>query len=603
MTAFSTDEREWQRLALGAAGALLGYARHTQRGDLPHVTGLRVQRDTEHVFMDAATRRNLELTETLRGEPSPTLMSVMDATATAMGRRFLRHALHHPLTDRGVLAARHDAVARLAGRHDIHELLRSCADIERIAARVALGSARPRDLAALRDSLALLPRLDGMLTPTGSPRLLALGDALRLCDPSVHALLCAALEIEPAPQLRDGGVIRAGFNAGLDELRAIQSGSSAFLVELETRERARTGIANLRVEYNRVHGFYIEVSKSNADRVPDDYRRRQTVKNAERYITPELKEFENKALSANDRALARERALFEKLIADIAVGVPAWLRAAAAVAELDTLCAFAVKALSGAWCAPEFTDHELLEIEGGRHPVVEQQVDTFISNDVRLSRRRRLLVITGPNMGGKSTLMRQTALIVLLAHAGSFVPARRAVIGPVDQIFTRIGAADDLAGGRSTFMVEMTEAAAILANATERSLVLVDEIGRGTSTFDGLSLAWAIARSLVKDIRAWTLFATHYFELTRLAEEFSEVANVHLDAVEHKDRIVFLHALEEGPANQSYGLQVAALAGVPRRVVQQAQRRPLGPLGHGRRRGGSHRRGHGCWCRRRRCRR
>jgi DNA mismatch repair protein MutS len=371
--------------------------------------------------------------------------------------------------------------------------------------------------------------------------------------------------------IREGGVINDGFDPELDELREIQNNCGQFLIALEARERARTGIANLKVEYNRVHGFYIEVSNANAQKVPEDYRRRQTLKNAERYITPELKTFEDKALSAQDRALAREKFLYEKLLDDLAPSLAILQRLASALAELDALCTLAERAATLGYSAPEFTEENEIQIEAGRHPVVEKQIDEFIANDTRLDAQRRLLLITGPNMGGKSTYMRQTALIALLACVGSFVPAKRAVIGPIDQIFTRIGASDDLAGGHSTFMVEMTEAANILHNATNTSLVLMDEIGRGTSTFDGMALAVAIARHLVEASRSFALFATHYFELTRLAEEYPEVANVHLDAVEHKDKIVFLHAVEDGPASQSYGIQVAQLAGVPVAVVRAAR--------------------------------
>ena len=565
-------------LAIGAAGALIAYARHTQQGSLPHVTGLAVERGSEYVLLDAATRGNLELTETLRGEPAPTLLSTLDTTVTSGGRRFLRHALHHPLRDRRILALRHDTVAKLMDRGSqpphagLQASMRAMADIERITARIALFTARPRDLAGLRDGLAALPQLQALARPLDSPRLAALCAALD-ADAAVNDLLQRSIQPEPAAVLRDGGVIRDGFDAELDELRSLQTNHGDFLLALEARERERTGIANLKVEYNRVHGFYIEVTHANTGKVPDDYRRRQTLKNAERYITPELKAFEDKALSANERALAREKFLYEELLRTLQPQVPAFQRIAAAVAELDVLCAFAGNAERLNLIAPEFSDYDFIDIQAGRHMVVEQQVDNFIANDVKLSRERQMLVITGPNMGGKSTLMRQTALIVLLAHIGSFVPAARAIIGPIDRIFTRIGSSDDLAGGRSTFMVEMTEAANILHNATPQSLVLVDEIGRGTSTFDGLSLAYAIARHLVEKKRCYTLFATHYFELTRLAEEFSSVVNVHLDAVEHKDHIVFLHRLEEGPASQSYGLQVAQLAGVPRGVIQMARRR------------------------------
>ena len=565
-------------LAIGAAGALIGYARHTQQGNLPHVTGLTVERGSEYVLLDTATRGNLELTETLRGEPAPTLLSTLDVTVTSGGRRWLRHALHHPLRDRRVLALRHDAVEKLLDsgsqplHAELHALMRPMADIERIATRVALSTARPRDLAGLRDGLGVLPRLQATVRSLASPRLAELAAGLH-ADAAIGELLQRAIQPEPAAVLRDGGVIRDGYDAELDELRDLQTNHGGFLLALEARERERTGVANLKVEYNRVHGFYIEVTNANAGRVPDDYRRRQTLKNAERYITPELRAFEDKALSANERALAREKILYEELLRALQPHVPALQRNAAAVAELDVLCAFAGNAERLNLAVPEFSDHDVIDIEAGRHIVVEQQVANFIANDVKLARERQMLIITGPNMGGKSTLMRQTALIVLLAHVGSFVPAGRAVIGPIDRVFTRIGSSDDLAGGRSTFMVEMTEAANILHNATEHSLVLVDEIGRGTSTFDGLSLAYAIARYLVEKKRCYTLFATHYFELTRLAEEIKTVANVHLDAIEHKDHIVFLHRLEEGPASQSYGLQVAQLAGVPRGVIQMARRR------------------------------
>ena len=560
--------------ALGAAGALLHYARSTQGGDLAHVRALAVEHGEDLVILDPATRRNLELTETLRGEPSPTLLSVLDTCAGSMGSRLLRHWLHHPLRDHEALRARLGAVEALRGSAGIalRDTLRGVVDLERVTARVALATARPRDLSGLRDTLAALPALAGAAAAAPAPRLVALAGAL-VVAPEVHARLAAAVRETPATSLRDGGVIADGFDAELDELRAIQTDSGAFLLALEARERERTGIATLKVEYNRVHGFFIEVTHANATKVPDDYRRRQTLRNAERYITPELKAFEDKALSAQDRALAREKLLFEELLAFLAPHVPALQAAAAALAELDVLAAFAERTDALGLVAPELTDEDRLEIDAGRHPVVEAQVESFVPNDLRLGPERRLLLVTGPNMGGKSTYMRQAALIALLAHVGCFVPARAARIGPLDRIFTRIGAADDLARGRSTFMVEMTEAAAILHGATERSLVLMDEIGRGTSTFDGLALAWAIARHLVERNRAFTLFATHYFELTALAADYRTVANVHLDAVEHKDRIVFLHAVEEGPASRSYGLQVAQLAGVPGAVIRSARRK------------------------------
>ncbi|MDR1662164.1 MAG: DNA mismatch repair protein MutS [Azoarcus sp.] len=566
-------------VALGAAGALHDYACATQRQNLAHVTALVVERDSEYLRLDAATRRNLELTETLRGEPAPTLISLLDACITSMGSRWLRHAIHHPLRSPLIPAARHCAVAALLdsvdGRNradDLRALLAGVADVERITARVALKSARPRDLSALRESLAQLPALIPALQGTPAGLLDELAADLDLF-PEPHELLTRTIAAEPAAQVRDGGVIAEGFDAELDELRDIQNHCGDFLLELEERERARSGIASLRVEYNKVHGFYIEVSHTNTARVPDDYRRRQTLKNAERYITPELKAFEDKALSAQERALAREKMLYETVLDGLAPHIPAFQRAARALAAADALAAFAEAARRYDYAAPAFSSQPGIRITGGRHPVVERQIDHFIQNDARLAPTRRMLLITGPNMGGKSTFMRQVALIALLAHIGSFVPAREAAIGPLDAIYTRIGASDDLASGRSTFMVEMTEAAAILHGATDQSLVLMDEIGRGTSTFDGLALAFAIARHLLEKNRSLSLFATHYFELTRLDAEYPECANVHLDAIEHKHRIVFLHALEDGPASQSYGIEVASLAGIPASVIREARRR------------------------------
>ncbi len=557
--------------AIGACGALLDYARKTQGQALAHVASVSAERAGEYVRMDAATRRNLEITETLRGEPSPTLFSLMDGCASGMGSRLLRHWLHHPLRDRTLVGARHEAVAALAGAAtEVHGVLRRFSDVERIASRVALKNARPRDLSSLRDSLALLPELSTQ-TPSGTALLASLAADLARPDECL-SLLTQAIAPEPSARVMDGGVIADGYSAALDELRKLQSNAGEFLVELEARERARTGIANLKVEYNRVHGFYIEVTNSQTEKVPDDYRRRQTLKNAERYITPELKAFEDKALSAKDRALALEKSLYEALLEALGTHVAQLQRIARALAQLDVLACFALLAARHGWCRPQFVAETLVEFEAGRHPVVEAQVEHFIPNDTRLSPARQLLLITGPNMGGKSTYMRQVALITLLAHVGSFVPAKSARLGPIDQIFTRIGAADDLAGGRSTFMVEMTESANILHNATAQSLVLMDEVGRGTSTFDGLALAWAIARHLLERNRALSLFATHYFEMTRISLEYKEAANVHLDAVEHKDTIVFLHAVEEGPASQSYGLQVAALAGVPKTVIRTARK-------------------------------
>ncbi|MEM5274178.1 DNA mismatch repair protein MutS [Cupriavidus taiwanensis] len=564
--------------ALGAAGALLNYAATTQGQSLRHVQGVKVERESEYVGLDSATRRNLELTETLRGGESPTLFSLLDTCCTAMGSRALRHWLHHPLRDPAVPQARQQAIGVLIdqGTDALRTALRRLADVERITSRLALLNARPRDLSSLRDTLRALPEVQACLQDDqGSLLLVQTLQDLAVPQDCLDLLVRAVAE-EPATVVRDGGVIARGFDAELDELRDISENCGQFLIDLEARERARTGIANLRVEFNRVHGFYIEVTNGQADKVPDDYRRRQTLKNAERYITPELKAFEDKALSAQDRALAREKQLYDGLLQALLPHIGELQRVAAALARLDVLAALAERAQTLDWSAPERVAENVVDIVQGRHPVVEGQLAAesvaFIANDCQLNEARKLLLITGPNMGGKSTFMRQTALIVLLACVGAHVPARRAVIGPIDRIFTRIGAADDLAGGRSTFMVEMTEAAGILHHATPASLVLMDEIGRGTSTFDGLALAWAIARHLLSHNRSHTLFATHYFELTQLPQEFPQAANVHLSAVEHGDGIVFLHAVQDGPASQSYGLQVAQLAGVPQPVIRAARK-------------------------------
>ncbi len=557
---------------LAAAGALLGYAKLTQGQAITHVRGIRVYTAENFVRMDAATRRNLEITQTLRGEPAPTLLSLLDTCACNMGSRLLHHWLHHPLRDRTLLQARHDAVDKLSSTYtETQKKIKSYVDVERISARIALRSARPRDLSGLRDTLVQLPALQEVLKNNPSPLVAELASSI-VPEQSLVTLLQSSLRAEPATVLRDGGVIADGLDVELDELRGIQTNCGDFLLELETRERSRSGIATLKVEYNRVHGFYIEVSLAQTTKVPDDYRRRQTLKNAERYITPELKAFEDKALSANERALAREKYLYEQLLDQLAPFISQLQRIAAAIAELDVLATFAERASALNLAAPIFSKEAIINIRNGRHPVVEAQVEQFIANDTSLHDKRQLLLITGPNMGGKSTYMRQVALITLLAHCGSFVPAEEAVLGEVDQIFTRIGSSDDLASGRSTFMVEMTEAANILRNATEKSLVLVDEIGRGTSTFDGLALAHAIARHLLEVNRSFTLFATHYFELTRLSEQFTQLANVHLKAIEHQHSIVFLHSVDEGAASQSYGLQVASLAGVPNEVIKDARK-------------------------------
>ncbi len=563
-------------VGLEAAGALLGYAKLTQGQSIAHVRGMQVYHADQYVRMDAATRRNLEITQTLRGEPAPTLLSLLDTCATNMGSRLLSHWLHHPLRDRTMLNARLAAVAQLNELHSkVHEQLKPCVDVERITARVALRSARPRDLSGLRDTLAQLPQLHAVLASSDAALINELGDVLS-ADQTLVELLQRTIKPEPSTLLRDGGVIADGFDTELDEFRGIQNNCGDFLLAMETRERERTGIANLKVEYNRVHGFYIEVSIAQSDKVPDDYRRRQTLKNAERYITPELKTFEQKALSADIQALTREKLLYEQLLDQLAPYIPQLQFIAAAMAGLDVLATFAERAVTLDFSAPRFVNDAQISIKQGRHPVVEQQLKDqsgqFTPNDTALNDARKMLLITGPNMGGKSTYMRQVALSALLAHVGCFVPAQEAVLGEIDQIFTRIGASDDLASGRSTFMVEMTEAANILHNATDKSLVLVDEIGRGTSTFDGLALAYAIARHLLTRNASYTLFATHYFELTRLAEEFAQLANVHLAAIEHQHSIVFLHSVNEGAASQSYGLQVASLAGVPSSVIRSAKK-------------------------------
>jgi DNA mismatch repair protein MutS len=566
-------------LAIAAAGALLAYVRETQKAALPHLLSITTEEHDGALIMDPATRRNLELDESLAGKPELTLAGVFDRTATAMGGRMLRRWVHRPLRDRDTLRARYQAVAALieASRFvALAESLRTIGDLERILARIGLHSARSRDLAQLRTALGALPDLHRLLhaaqAQTASPllqRLLGEFSDHR----EEHALLIRAVVDSPPHFLRDGGVIAPGYDAELDEMRLLGSNTEQFLLDLERRERERSGLSSLKLGFNRVQGFFIEVSRAQADAVPKEYQRRQTVKSAERFITPELKSFEDKVLGARDRALARERELYDELLDRITLRLPALLRTTAGIAELDVLTCFAERATALDCVEPELVLEPMLWIDSGRHPVVERASrEPFIPNDLRLDEARRMLIITGPNMGGKSTYMRQTALIAILAHIGCFVPAKRAVLGPLDRIFTRIGASDDLAGGRSTFMLEMTETANILHHATDKSLVLMDEVGRGTSTFDGLSLAWACAAFIARKIRAFTLFATHYFELTSLAGEAPGVVNVHVEAVEHGDALVFLHSVKEGPANQSYGLQVAALAGIPKSVTAEARR-------------------------------
>jgi DNA mismatch repair protein MutS len=563
-------------LAVGAAGCLLQYVQDTQRSGLPHIRGLSTERRDDSVVLDGATRRNLEISQSLSGRPEHTLAGVIDRTATAMGSRLLRRWLGRPLRNQDTVRRRHAAVDELAAGEfyaPVQEELSGIGDLERILARVALGSARPRDLAVLRDSLERLPAVQGALVPLHNDLVRELADAVGTF-PDVVELLSRAVVDNPPVLIRDGGVMAPGYDAELDELRELSTNADRFLLDLEERERARTGIANLKVSYNRIHGHYIEVSRSQSEQVPADYVRRQTLKGSERYITPELKRFEEQVLSARERALSREKALYDELLQRMGQWLSELQTAASGAAALDVLCNLAERARTLNWARPELSEDPVIEIADGRHPVVEQVVDSaFVGNGVQLSDDRRMLVVTGPNMGGKSTFMRQTALIVLLAYCGSFVPAGSTRLGPVDRVFSRIGAADDLAGGRSTFMVEMEETANILHNASEHSLVLMDEIGRGTSTFDGLSLAWACGVELATRIRAFTLFATHYFELTTLPEEHPGIANVHLDAVEHGNSIVFMHAVREGPANQSYGLQVAGLAGVPPNVIERARAR------------------------------
>ena len=561
-------------LAIGAAGCLLQYVKETQRGNLPHIRSMSHESRASSVILDAATRRNLELDINLAGGDSNTLLSVLDRCVTAMGSRLLRRWLHRPLTDIPVLEARHLAIDELCADYAYEQArtaLKPIGDMERILTRVALRSARPRDLTRLHSSLAALPPLRAALQGCQEQRLGELcqqaGDFPELCE-----LLDRALIDNPPAVIRDGGVIAGGYDAELDELRQLSSNAGDFLLELERRERQATGITTLKVGYNRVHGYYIEISRAQSGQAPAAYVRRQTLKNAERFITPELKAFEDRALSSKSRALIREKALYEELLERLNQQLAPLQDSAAAVSELDVLANLAERADTLRLCRPQFCDEQVFEVTEGRHLVVEQVLEQpFIANSTALNEQRRMLLITGPNMGGKSTYMRQNAVIALLAHIGSFVPAAAARLAPIDRIFTRIGSSDDLASGRSTFMVEMTETANILHNATPRSLVLMDEVGRGTSTFDGLSLAWAAAVQLANEVRAFTLFSTHYFELTSLPRSCPTMANVHLDATEHQDHVVFLHNIQEGPANRSFGLQVAKLAGIPAAVLDAAR--------------------------------
>lgn len=567
-------------LAVSAAGALLQYAKDMQYTALPHINSFSIAQKSDFLIIDAASRQNLEIEKNLSGGDDFTLVALLDRCANPMGARLLRRWLHGPITNRDQLSQRQIGVGEIIDRVDLPALqncLKRCGDVERILTRIALHSARPRDLTRLREALHCLPQLRSHLAGTESDLLSAASQHLGPFD-AAQQLLDASILDEPAAVIRDGGVIRPGFDQEFDELQALSKNSGDFLLQLEQREREQTGIATLKVKYNRVHGFYIEVSKAQSTTMPEHYIRRQTLKNAERYITEELKEYEDKVLSAREKALAREKYLYQSVLDKLQHDINAMQRMAQSLSTIDVLGNFAERAVSLGFCRPVLTATTGLAISAGRHPVVEENQSTaFIANDLKLAEDSKMRVITGPNMGGKSTFMRQNALIVLLAHTGSYVPASEAVIGPIDRIFTRIGAADDLAGGRSTFMVEMTEMANILRNATANSLVLVDEIGRGTSTYDGLSLAWACALDLAQRLNSYCLFATHYFEITELAEHLDTVKNMHLDAVEHGNDIVFMYHVKDGPANQSYGIQVARLAGIPEPVLKQAKTK-LGTL-------------------------
>jgi len=560
--------------AIAAAGALLQYAQETQRTALPHLRAIRMENPHNHLHLDAVTRRNLELLHHPEGRSEHTLAGIMDSTVTPMGGRLLRRWIAEPIRDRARLQLRHDSIGALLDTRvyeSLRTLFRSVGDIERILARVALGSARPRDLTTLRQALGVLPEIKAGLISSQREPLKQSGEEIE-CLPDILELLSAALVDEPPVLIRNGGVIAEGYDAELDELRSLSENADDFLREYENLQKEETGIAGLKVGYNRVHGYFIEITHAHTDKVPLHYKRRQTLKGAERYITEELKAFEDQVLSSRERAQARELHCYEQLVNDLQAELEPLQAVAAAIARLDVLCAFTERAITLDFCCPELSEQTGIDIRDGRHPVIEHvQSEAFTPNDTEMNPQRRMLIITGPNMGGKSTYMRQTALICLLAYSGSWVPASSAVIGPLDRIFTRIGAGDDLSRGRSTFMVEMTETANILHSASQNSLVLMDEIGRGTSTYDGLALAWAVAEYLARQVKAYTLFATHYFELTHLPEQLEGVKNVHLKAVEHGDSIVFLHSVNDGPASQSYGLQVAALAGIPKNVLRRAR--------------------------------
>ena len=560
-------------LALGAAGCLIRYAKQKLRNNLDHITAIQQEDSSQNVYLDAASRANLELDENLSGGREKTVLHLLDHCATNMASRLLRRWLIQPLQHLSTLQARQASITEIKYTNiddKLHKFLKQIGDLERIVSRVGLRSARPRDLARLRSAVSVLPNLEGILKERTNYALADFAQKLKPL-PDVLSLLENALTIEPPMVLRDGGVIAIGYDTQLDELRRFNTGANDFLIALEEREKKRLDINNLKVGYNRIHGYFIEVSRGQSGKVPADYTRRQTLKNAERYITSELKSFEDKALNAKSRALHLEKQLYEQLLTLLNKSLPALKECAAAAAELDVLSTLARRARTLNYCKPELILSSGIDIKDGRHPVVETALKMpFIANDLILDTEQQMQIVTGPNMGGKSTYMRQTALIVLLAQIGSYVPAKSARIGLVDRIYTRIGSSDDLAGGRSTFMVEMSETANILNNATDRSLVLMDEVGRGTSTFDGLAIAWSSAYELAKKIKALTLFATHYFELTELPNLLTNVVNVHLDATEFKDDLIFLHSVQEGPASKSYGLQVAKLAGIPPAVLNRA---------------------------------
>ncbi len=562
------------RLGSCAAGALLEFVKETQRNPLPHIRQLTVDEQSEYMQIDAQSRRNLELTRNLRGEVENTLLSILNTTLTSMGTRLLARWINNPLLSRPMLKERSDAIEMLLYNQrysTLQSALKPIQDMERILTRIALLSARPPDLARLKMTLTALPNLKSVAGTIDDPLISKLTQQCQTF-PDLLALLTTAIIENPPNLIRDGGVIADGFDEELDELRGLSEHAEDFLLKLETEEREKTGLSTLKVGFNRIHGYFIELSRGQATSVPTHYQRRQTLKNAERYITPALKEFEDKILSSRERALTREKYLYETLLFKIQDYLVPLQTTAEIISILDVLGCLAERAATLEWHKPVLLDTTELHIEAGRHPIVEMALKTpFIPNDLALHPMRRLLIITGPNMGGKSTYMRQNAIIVLLAHIGSFVPAKSAKIGVFDKIFTRIGAQDDLSSGRSTFMVEMTETANILRHATSKSLVLMDEIGRGTSTFDGLSLAWAIASHLASEIKAFTLFSTHYFEMVQLPELFTAIANVHLDAVEFGDSLVFLYSVQEGAANRSYGIQVAQLAGVPPAVIKMAK--------------------------------